>query len=73
MLSSWVKRMGTTHVMYIAKLKDGPKRAKKTFSMILEMIFSNGTMEGEKIESRQKESLKLKCFYPLKILTSPFI
>jgi hypothetical protein len=25
--------------MYIAKLKDGPKRAKKTFSMILERVF----------------------------------
>jgi hypothetical protein len=36
MLSSWVKRKGTTQVMYMAKLKDGPKRVKKTFSMILE-------------------------------------
>jgi hypothetical protein len=39
MLSSWVKGEGTTQVMYIAKLKDVPKRAKKTFSMILERIF----------------------------------
>jgi hypothetical protein len=29
MWSSWVRRKGTTQVMYIAKLKDGPKRAKK--------------------------------------------
>jgi hypothetical protein len=36
MWSSWVKKKGTTHVMYIAKLKDDPKRVKKTFSMILE-------------------------------------
>jgi hypothetical protein len=36
MWSSWVKRKGTTQVMYMAKLKDGPKRVKKTFSMILE-------------------------------------
>jgi hypothetical protein len=35
--------------------------------------FSNGMMDGEKIESHQKELLKLKCFSPLKILTSPFI
>jgi hypothetical protein len=28
-----------TQVMYIAKLKDGPKRAKKIFSMILEKVF----------------------------------
>jgi hypothetical protein len=39
MWSSWGKRNGTTQVMYIAKLKDGPKRAKKTFSMILIMVF----------------------------------
>jgi hypothetical protein len=28
-------------------------------------------MEGEKIESHEKGFLKLKCFSPLKILTSP--
>jgi hypothetical protein len=39
MWSSWVKRKGTTQVIYIAKLNDGPKRAKKTFSMILERVF----------------------------------
>jgi hypothetical protein len=39
MWSSWVKRMGTTQVIFIAKLKDGSKRAKKTFSMILERVF----------------------------------
>jgi hypothetical protein len=33
MWSSWVRRKGTTHVMYIAKLNDGPKRVKKIFSM----------------------------------------
>jgi hypothetical protein len=37
--SSQVKEKGTTHVMYIAKLKDGPKRVKKTFSMILGRVF----------------------------------
>jgi hypothetical protein len=39
MWSSWVKRKGKTQVMYIAKLKDGPKRAKRTFSVILEKVF----------------------------------
>jgi hypothetical protein len=34
MQSSWVRRKGTTQVMYIAKLKDGPKRVMKTFSRI---------------------------------------
>jgi hypothetical protein len=33
------KEKHTTQVMYIAKLKDGPKRVKKTFSMILERVF----------------------------------
>jgi hypothetical protein len=39
MWSSWIKRKGITKVMYIDKLNDSPKRAKKTFSMILENIF----------------------------------
>jgi hypothetical protein len=39
MWNSWLKEKGTTHVMYIDKLKDGPKKVKKTFSMILEMVF----------------------------------
>jgi hypothetical protein len=37
--SSWVKEKSTTQVMYIAKLKDGPKRVKKTFSTILKRGF----------------------------------
>jgi hypothetical protein len=39
MWSSWIKRKGITQVMYIAKLKNGPKRVKKTFSMILKRVF----------------------------------
>jgi hypothetical protein len=38
MWSSWVRRKGTPQVMYIAKLKDGPKRVKKIFSKILERV-----------------------------------
>jgi hypothetical protein len=37
--SSWVRRKGTTQVMYIAKLNDGPKRVKKNFPTILERVF----------------------------------
>ncbi len=48
MWSSWVKRKGTTQVMYIAKLKDGPKRVKKTFSMILERVFEMVWWRGRK-------------------------
>jgi hypothetical protein len=39
MWSTWVKRKGTTQVIYIAKLKDDPKRVKKTLLMILEGVF----------------------------------
>jgi hypothetical protein len=39
MWSSWVKEKGTTHIMYIAKLKGDPKRVKQTFTMILERVF----------------------------------
>jgi hypothetical protein len=39
MWSSWVKEKGTIEIMYIAKLKDGPKRLKKAFSIILERVF----------------------------------
>jgi hypothetical protein len=38
MWSSWVKEKGTTQVMYIAKLRDGSKRVKKIFSVILERV-----------------------------------
>jgi hypothetical protein len=47
MWSSWVKEKGTTLVMYIAKLKDGPKRVKKSFSMILERVFEMVWWMGE--------------------------
>jgi hypothetical protein len=42
MWSSWVKKNGITQVMYFAKLKDGPKRVKKTFSMILKWYDARG-------------------------------
>jgi hypothetical protein len=47
MWSSWVKENGTTQVIYIAKLNDGPKRVKKTFSMIfeIEVFFSSQNID----------------------------
>jgi hypothetical protein len=53
MWSSWVKEKGTIQVVYIAKLKDGPKRVKK-FSQCFGKGFQNGMMEGEKMESYKK-------------------
>jgi hypothetical protein len=48
MWSWWVKEKGTTQVMYIAKLKDGQKIVKNTFSMILEMVFEMVWWRGRK-------------------------
>jgi hypothetical protein len=46
--SSWVRRKGITQVMYIAKIKDGPKRVKRIFSMILERVFEMVRLRGRK-------------------------
>jgi hypothetical protein len=48
MWSSWVKEKGTTQVMYIVKLKDSPKRVKKTFTMTLERVFETVEWRGRK-------------------------
>jgi hypothetical protein len=34
--------------MYIAKIKDGPKRVKRIFSMILERVFEMVRLRGRK-------------------------
>jgi hypothetical protein len=54
--------------MYIAKLKVGPKRAKKTFSMILERVFEMVWWRGRK---SHKKDFDVEVFSPLRILTSP--
>jgi hypothetical protein len=56
MWSSWVKRKGTTQVMYIAKLKDGPKRVNKIFSMILERVFEMVWWKGRKWNHIKRDS-----------------
>jgi hypothetical protein len=71
MWSSRVKRKGTTQVMYIAKLNDGSKRVKKTFSMILEMVFEMEWWRGRKWNHIKKNFwswsvfLLSKCWLPL--------
>jgi hypothetical protein len=57
--------------MYIAKLKDGPKRVKKTFSMILERFLKWYDEGGENEITSKMIFLKLKYFSPLRIWTSP--
>jgi hypothetical protein len=53
------------------QVKAWSKKSYETFSNDFEKGFENGMMEGEKMDSHKK-ILKLKCFSPLKILTSPF-
>jgi hypothetical protein len=65
MWSSWVKTNDTTQVMWMSK------NSYETFSNDFGKGFQNGMMEGEKMDSCKK-ILKLKCFSPLKILTSLF-
>jgi hypothetical protein len=54
MWKSWVKEKGTTQVMYITKLKDGPKRVKKTFTMILKIVFKMVWWRGRKCNHMKK-------------------
>jgi hypothetical protein len=63
MLSLWVKKKGTTQVIYIAKLNDGPKRVKKTFSMILERVF-------EMVLRRGENGITSKRIFEVKVLFS---
>jgi hypothetical protein len=65
------KGYNSSHVY--CQVKGWYKKSYKIFSNNFGKGFWNGMMEGEKMESHQKEFLKLKCFSPLKILTSTFI
>jgi hypothetical protein len=69
--SSWVKRKGTIQVMYIAKLKDGPKIAKKTFSMILEMVFEMVWWRGRKW-NHIKRIFEVEVFFSSQNIDIPF-
>jgi hypothetical protein len=61
--------------MYIVKLKDGPKRVKKTFSMILERVFlkwydGGGGGGGNEIPS--KRIFEVEVFFPSQNIDFPF-
>jgi hypothetical protein len=73
MWSSWVKRQGATEVMYIAKLKDGPKRAKKTFSMILERDFDMVRWRERKWNHKKKDIFEVEVFFCSQNIDLPFI
>jgi hypothetical protein len=71
MWSSWVKENGTTQVMYIAKLKDGPKRIKKILSMIWKRFLKwydggDGGMES------YKKIFEVEVFFSSQNIDLPF-
>jgi P2-related tail formation protein len=72
MWTSWVKRNGTTQVMYIAKLKDGPKRVKKTFSIILERFLKWYDGRGEN-GITSKRIFEVEVFFSSQNIEFPFI
>jgi hypothetical protein len=53
------------------QVKGWSKKCYETFLNDFGKGFENGMLEGEEMDSRKK-ILNLKCFSPLKILTSPF-
>jgi hypothetical protein len=63
------KRYNSSHAY--CQVKGWSKKSYETFSNDFGKGFENGMMEGEKMDSRKK-ILKLRCFSPLKILTSHF-
>jgi hypothetical protein len=67
MWSLWVKEKGTTQVMYIDKLKDGPKRVKKTFSMILKW-YDGGGENG----ITSKRIFEVEVFFSSRNIDFPF-
>jgi hypothetical protein len=73
MWSSWVKRKGTTQIMYIAKLKDGWKRAKKTFSMILERVFEMVWSRGRTWNHIKRDIFEVEVFFSSQNIDFPFI
>jgi hypothetical protein len=72
MWSSWVKRKGTTQVMYIAMLKDGPNRVKKTFSIILERFLKRYDW-GVENEITSKMIFEVEVFFFSQNIDFPFI
>jgi hypothetical protein len=64
-----VKGYNSSHAY--CQVKGWSTKSYETFSNDFGKGFQNGMMEGEKMDSC-KNILKLKCFSPLKILTSLF-
>jgi hypothetical protein len=59
--------------MYIAKLNDAPKRAKKTFSMILGRVFEMVRWNGRKWNHIKKDIFEVEVFFSSQNIDFPFI
>jgi hypothetical protein len=73
MWSSWVRGKGTIQVMYIAKLKDGTKGVKKTFSMILEKVFEMVWWRGGGDGITLKRIFEVEVSFSSQNVNFPFI
>jgi hypothetical protein len=71
MWSSWIKRKHTTQVMYIVKLNDDPKRAKKTFSIILKEFLKCYDGGGEN-RITSKRIFEVEVFFSYQNINFPF-
>jgi hypothetical protein len=72
MWSSWVRRKGTTQFIYIAKLKDGRKRVKKIFSMILKGFLKWYDEAGEN-GIILKRNFEVETYFSSQNVNAPFI
>jgi hypothetical protein len=72
MWSSWLRRKGTTQVMYIAKLKDGSKRVKK-----ISQLFWKGFLKwydgGGENGITLKRIFKVEAYFSSQNVSFPFI
>jgi hypothetical protein len=59
--------------MYIAKLKDCPKKAKKAFSMILERVFEMVWWWGRKWNHIKKGIFEVEVFFSSQNIDFRFI
>jgi hypothetical protein len=59
--------------MYIAKLKDCPKRAKKTFSMILKRVFEMVWWRGGEWNHIKMDIFEVEVFFSSQNIDFPFI
>jgi hypothetical protein len=71
MWNSWVKEKGTTQVMYIAKLKDGPKKVIK-FSKWFWKEFLKWYDRGEENGITSKRVFEVEVFFSSQNIDFPF-